>query len=87
MEKQGIIFEDMQNKLFMYSLEEDFEVWYRIIPHGSISFVKCFHIAFCHYFKILYPLNALFEDCCSHFNVENIPEGNDPTEDVCETPF
>ncbi len=44
-------------------------------------------MAFNHYCKGLYPLNALFEDCFSYFNDENIYEVNDPAEDVCETPF
>ena len=86
-EQHGIIFEDAQMKLFMYSLEEDFRVWYKTIPRGNISSLKCFHKAFYLYCKRSYPPNALFEDCCTHFNVENIPEGNDLAEDVCETPF
>lgn len=70
MEQHGIIFEDMQMKIFMYSLEEEFRVCYRTIPHGSISCLKCFHIAFHHYCKRLYPPNSLFDYCCTHFNVK-----------------
>ena len=70
----------------MYSLEKDFRVWYRTI-HGNISSLKCFRIEFHNYWKILYPLNSLFEDCCAHFNVENIFEVNDPTEDICGAPL
>ena len=62
MEQQGIIFEDAQMKLFMYSLEDDFRIWYKTIPRGSIPSLKRFHIAFNHYCKGLYPLNSLFED-------------------------
>ena len=87
MEQQGIFLEDVQMKLFMYSLDEDARVFYRTIPHGSISLIKCFHMAFYHYCKILNPPNALFEDCCGHFNVENIPKVNDPVEDVCGAPL
>jgi len=32
MEKQGIFFEDVQMKLFMYSLEEGARVWYKTLP-------------------------------------------------------
>lgn len=74
MEQLGIVFEYVKMKIFMYSLAEDARVWYRTIPHGSIYSLKKFHIAF----KILYPTSALFEDCCAHFNVENILEVNDP---------
>ncbi len=70
----------------MYSLGEDARVWYRTIPHGSISSLKIFHIAFNHYCKKLYPLNALYEDCCAYFNDENISEVNDHVEDVCGAP-
>lgn len=87
MEQQGIIFEDAKMKLFMSSLEEDFRVWYKKISRGSISSLNIFHITFNHYCKRLYPRGALFEDCCEHFNVENIFEVNDPVEDVCGTTF
>lgn len=80
-------FEDAQMKLFMYTLEDDFRIWYRTIPRGSISSSKCFHMAFYHYCKTLYPLNSLFEYCCTHFNVENILKGNDPAVDVCGIPL
>lgn len=71
----------------MYSLDEDARVWYKTITCGNIYSLKTFHLRFNHYFKILYPPNALFEVCSSHFNVANIPKVNDPTRDACETPF
>lgn len=83
MEQQGIFLEDVQMKLFMCSLDEDARVWFKTIPSGSLSSLKCFHISFNHYYKELYPLNALFEYFCTHFNDEYILEVNDPTEDVC----
>lgn len=79
--------DDVQMKLFMYYLDEDARVCYRTIPHGSISSLKRFHIAFNHYCKIFYPPNALFEGCCTHFNDEDIPEVYDPTEDFCGAPL
>ncbi len=87
MEHEGIFLEDVQMKLFMYSLGKDARVWYKTIPHGNIYSLKCFHIAFNHYCKILYPPNSLFEHCSAHFRVENILEVNDPTKDVFETPL
>ena len=87
MEQQGIFLEDVQMKLFMYSLEDGARFWYKTIPHGNISSLRCFHIAFNHYCKELYPLNALFEYYFTHFNDEYIPEVEDSTEDVCGTPL
>jgi len=70
-------------KLFIYSLEGYVRLWYKTIPCGSISSLKSFHIAFNHFFKILCPSDALFEEFCGHFNVENIFKVNDFVEDVC----
>lgn len=86
MERHNISLEDVQMKLFMYYLDENPRVWYKSIPHGNISSLKSFHLGFNHYCKRLYQPNSLFEYCCAHFNVSNIPEVNDPTRDVCETP-
>jgi len=83
MEQRGIFLEDIQLKLLKYSLDEDARVWYKKIPRGSISSLKSFHIAFNHYCKGLYPLNALFEDCCIDFSDEDILEVDDLAEDVC----
>lgn len=77
-----IFLEDVQMKLFMHSLDEDVIVWCKTIPRGSISSLKSFYIAFNHYCKRLYPPNALFEHFYTHFNDEDIPEVDDPTEDV-----
>ena len=87
MELQGIFLEDVQMKLFKYSLDEDVRVWYETIPHGIISSLRSFHIAFNHYCKRLYPLNALFEDCSVYFNYEDTPKVNDSTKDVCGAPL
>lgn len=83
MEQQGIVLEDVKMKLFMYSLDEDARVWYKIIPHGKISSLKRFHIEFNHLYKILYPSGCMFEDFYDHFNVENIYEINDVAKDIC----
>jgi len=74
-------------KLFKWSLDEDARFWFKTIPRGSISSLKCFHIAFYQHFKRVYPPNALLEDCCANFNDEDIQEVNDLVKDVCETPF
>ena len=87
MEQQGISLEYVQMKLFMYSLQEGARVWYKTLPSGSISSLISFHKYFNHYCKELYPPNALFEECCTPLNDEYIPEVNDPSEDVCESPF
>jgi len=74
-------------KLFMHYLAKDARVWYKAMDHGSISSLKRFHMAFNHLFIRLYPSNILFEDCCTHFDVENISEVNDIAEDVCGAPL
>jgi len=87
MEQLGIVFEYVIMKLFMHSLAVDARVWYKTIPRGKISSIKNFHIKFNIFCKILYPSGALFEDCCAHFNVENISEVNDPAEDIYGAPL
>jgi len=46
MEQQGIFLEEVQMKLFKWSLDEDARVWFKMIPHGSVSSLKCFHTKF-----------------------------------------
>ena len=77
MEQQGILLEDLQMKLFKLSLEGDSRSWYEMIPRGSIYSLRSFHIAFYQYFKSFYPSNALFEDCCTPLNDEDIPKVED----------
>lgn len=88
MEQQGIILEYVQMKLFNLSLDEDARVWYRTkITHHSIASLRSFHASFNHYYKVLYPVNALFEYCCAYSNDEDILEVDDSTEYVCGAPL
>lgn len=67
----------------MYYLDMDVRVWYKSLPHGSISSLKRFHIAYNDFYKILYPPTSLFKYYCEYFNVENISKTNDVVEDIC----
>lgn len=70
-------------KLLMYSLDKEARICYKTLPHGSVSSLKIFHIAYNYFFKGLYPPSSLFEDCCEYFNVEIFSKANDVVEDIC----
>jgi hypothetical protein len=67
MDQLDIHHEDVLMKMFMYSLEGDARGWYRSLPPSSISSLQEFHTMFHHHFKIFYPDDLLFENCCKEF--------------------
>lgn len=67
----------------MYSLDMDARVWCKKLPHGNISSLKNFHIAYNDFQKRLCPSTSLFKYCCEYFNVENISKTNDVVEYIC----
>lgn len=87
MEERGILLEDVQMKVLKLSLEGDARVWFKTLPHGSISSFKCFHATFYQYYKRFYPQNASLEDCCTMCNDENSLEVDESVEDVGGAPL
>jgi hypothetical protein len=63
----GIVHEDVQIKLFRYSLEGIALDWCRSLPASSIHSLASFHYAFHLFCKDEFPAESLFEDCCDEF--------------------
>jgi hypothetical protein len=63
----GIVHEDVQIKLFRYSLEGISLDWCRSLPASSIHSLASFHYAFHLFCKDEFPAESLFEGCCDEF--------------------
>jgi hypothetical protein len=65
--ERQIVHEDVQIKIFRYSLEGATLDWYRSLPTSSINSLESFHDAFNLFFKEKFPAESLFENCCDVF--------------------
>jgi hypothetical protein len=66
-----IIHEDVQIKLFGFSLEGIARDWYRSLPLSSVSSLADFHAAFHVFCKDQFPDDFLYPECCHEFNLFN----------------
>jgi hypothetical protein len=64
----NITHEDVQIKLFRYSLKGAALEWCRSLPTASICSLAGFHTAFNSFCKDYYPAIRLFENCCEEFS-------------------
>jgi hypothetical protein len=61
--------EDVQIKLFKYSLEGISRDWCRSLPVPSINSLIDFHATFNSFCKEYFPTEHLFEGCCNEFSL------------------
>jgi hypothetical protein len=66
-----IMHEDVQIKLFRFSLEGIALDWYRSLPNASIISLADFHAAFHVFCKEYFPAKLLYPECCHEFNLLN----------------
>ena len=66
-----IVHEDVQIKLFGYSLEGISHDWYWSLPISSISSLADFHAAFHFFCKGIFSADLLYPDCCHELNLLN----------------
>jgi hypothetical protein len=64
-----IMHEDVQIKLFMYSLEVIARDWCRSLPIASINSLTGFHVAFNSFCKEDFSAEYLYEKCCDEFSL------------------
>jgi hypothetical protein len=66
-----IVHEDVQIKLFSFSLEGIARDWYRSLPISSIISLTDFHAAFHVFCKDKFPADLLYPERCHEFNLLN----------------
>jgi hypothetical protein len=66
-----IIHEDVQIKLFRYSLEVISLDWCRALPNASIISLANFHVAFHLFCKRKLSVDLLYHECCHDFSLLN----------------
>jgi hypothetical protein len=64
----NIMHEDVQIKLFRYSLKGAALEWCRSLPAASIRSLTGFHTAFNSFCKDYFPADCLYENCCEEFS-------------------
>jgi hypothetical protein len=64
-----VVHEDVQIRLFCFSLEGIARDWYRSLPIASINSLAEFHAAFHLFCKEIFSANLLFPECCHEFNL------------------
>jgi hypothetical protein len=67
-----IVHDDVQIKLFKFSLEGIALDWCRSLPDASISSLAEFHSAFHVFCKDHFSADLLFPDCCHEFNLSKL---------------
>jgi hypothetical protein len=63
------VHEDVQIRLFCFSLEGIAHDWYQSLPIASINSLAEFHVAFHLFCKEIFSTNLLFPECCHEFNL------------------
>jgi hypothetical protein len=66
-----IVHEDVQIKLFKFSLDGIALDWCRSLPNASVSSLADFHAAFHLFCKEIYSADLLYPKCCHDFNLLN----------------
>ena len=61
--------EDIQIKLFNYSLQGIAHDWCQSLPVASINSLTSFHAAFNSFYKDYFPAECLYENCCDEFSL------------------
>jgi hypothetical protein len=69
MHRLQVVHEDVQIRLFCFSLEGIARDWYRSLPNASISSLADFHAAFHVFCKDIFSADLLFPECCHEFNL------------------
>jgi hypothetical protein len=64
-----IVHEDVQIKLFKYSLQGIGHDWCRSLPIASISSLTSFHATFISFCKVYFSVEYLYENCCDEFSL------------------
>jgi hypothetical protein len=68
MHRLQVVHEDVQIRLFCFSLEGIAHDWYRSLPNASVSSLADFHAAFHVFCKDHFPANLLYPQCCHEFH-------------------
>jgi hypothetical protein len=71
MHRLQVVHEDVQIRLFCFSLEGIARDWYRSLPNASVSSLADFHAAFHLFCKEIYSADLLYPKCCHDFNLLN----------------
>jgi hypothetical protein len=69
MHRLQVVHEDVQIRLFCFSLEGIARDWYRSLPNASVSSLADFHDAFHVFCKDIFSADLLFPKCCHEFNL------------------
>jgi hypothetical protein len=69
MHRLQVVHEDVQIRLFCFSLEGIACDWYRSLPITSINSLADFHAAFHVFCKGIFSDDFLFPECCHEFNL------------------
>jgi len=67
MQRLQVVHEDVQIRLFCFSLEGIAHDWYRSLPNASISSLADFHAAFNLFCKTKFSADLLYPQCCHEF--------------------
>jgi hypothetical protein len=68
MHRLQLVHEDVQIRLFCFSLEGIAHDWYRSLPNASVSSLADFHAAFHVFCKDHFPADLLYPQCCHEFH-------------------
>jgi hypothetical protein len=69
MHRLQVVHEDVQIRLFCFSLEGIARDWYQSLPIASISSLADFHAAFHVFCKGIFPADLLYPQCCHEFQL------------------
>jgi hypothetical protein len=69
MHRLQVVHEDVQIRLFFFSLEGIARDWYQSFPIASISSLVDFHAAFHVFCKGIFPADLLYPQCCHEFQL------------------
>jgi hypothetical protein len=69
MHRLQVVHEDVQIRLFYFSLEGIARDWYRSLPYASINSLEDFHAAFHVFCKDHFPNDLLYPECCHEFHL------------------
>jgi hypothetical protein len=71
MHRLQVVHEDVQIRLFCFSLEGIARDWYRSLPNASVSSLADFHEAFHVFCEGIFPFDLLYPQCCNEFYLLN----------------